>query len=189
MNEVITISSVNWLGLPRGYLNPGEMEVIVALVASVSPKAVLELGCNTGRTAKVLLTNIPEIEHYQGVDVPKTYRPFLESQLSEIPAVPGQFVLRDSQFELIIRPRGSLDLTAADLRLCDACFIDGDHSEIVVLHDSYLAEQVVRPGGVIIWHDFHNGGTPGVKVVIDRLVSEGWSVRTVDNTWLAYSRR
>jgi predicted O-methyltransferase YrrM len=178
---------IDWLGLPRIYLNEGEMEILVALANSVKARAMLEFGCNTGRTARVMLHNVPTLEHYLGIDVPLTYEPKLAHQKAEIPAVPGHYVLDDDRCEIIVCERGSFDLSADDLSPCDFAFIDGDHSAEAVHHDSLLARAVTRPGGIIAWHDYFNGSVEVTKV-IDDLAEMGWPIRVVEGTWLAYMR-
>jgi len=169
-------------------MNPGELETLVELIGSVKPKGVLEFGVNTGRTAKVLMDNIPSIERYQGVDVPVGYQTSKEVQRREVPVNPGSMVENYPQFELILRPRGSLDLTVADLALCDAAFIDGDHGYEAVLHDTLLSTTLVRPGGIIVWHDYHELGTVDVKRALDELYASGEKLTHVEGTWFVYQR-
>ncbi len=45
--------------LTRRFMNPGELEVLVALIGSVKPETVIEIGVNEGRTAKAM----PAISH------------------------------------------------------------------------------------------------------------------------------
>ena len=58
----IDVRPIDWGDMPRRFLNPGELEVLVALVRSVKPRGVLEFGVNVGRTAKAILANVPGIE-------------------------------------------------------------------------------------------------------------------------------
>ena len=171
----------------RGYLVGGEMEVIVELLRGIDARTMIEIGCRDGRTARVLLHNVLSLDRYVGIDVPLSYRPALQHQRSEMVPSPGFLAANDPRFELIIRERGSLDLVPRDLPPCDAIFIDGDHSEEAVSHDSDLAEAVVRPGGIIIWHDATNDAVE-VRRVLDRLRAQGWPIETVPNTWLAFRR-
>ena len=177
---------IDWLGLHRKYLNDGEMEVIASILRVVEAKSILEIGCRDGRTARVLLHNVSSLGRYIGVDVPMSYVPSLAHQRAEMVTNPGQFATVDPRFELVIRQRGSLDLAPPDFPfLVDAVFIDGDHSEAVVVHDSELARTVVCPGGAIIWHDYCNEGVE-VQKALDRLSDEGWPIKAVEGTWLAY---
>jgi predicted O-methyltransferase YrrM len=178
---------INWLGLHHEYLVGGEMEVIAALVRGA--QTMIEIGCRDGRTASVLLHNVPSLQRYVGVDVLPDYEPGLPHQRSELVADPGHHARNDPRFELIIRARGSLDLSARDLPPCDAMFIDGDHSEPAVAHDSELANALLKPGGVVIWHDYVNDHIDDIKRVVDRLYDvEAWPIKAVQGTWLAFCR-
>jgi predicted O-methyltransferase YrrM len=169
-------------------MNKGELETLVALVRSVCPHHVIEFGVNVGRTAKAIMANVDGIERYTGIDVAPGYVPAKAVQRNEIPAHPGELVAADPRFQLVVRPRGSLDLTAADLAPCDAAFIDGDHGREAVLHDSALARALVRPGGIIVWHDYHDLGTVDVKDTLDGMSQAGAAIMCVDRTWLAFER-
>jgi predicted O-methyltransferase YrrM len=176
---------IDWMGLHQGYLQAGEMEIITMLVRSVEAKTMVEIGCRDGRTARVLLGNVTSLERYIGIDVPMSYVPALAHQRAEMVSDPGHLAADDPRFELIISARGSLDLRG--LPPCEAVFIDGDHGEEAVMHDSRLADGAVRSGGIIIWHDASNGAVE-VDRVLDRLRSEGWPIETVPGTWLAFCR-
>jgi predicted O-methyltransferase YrrM len=176
---------VNWLGLHHNYLVAGEMEILAALLRQIEAKSMIEFGCRDGRTARVLLHNVASLEHYIGVDVPMTYEPALPHQRAEMVRNPGALVIDDPRFELIIRERGSLDVGPQDLPPCNAVFIDGDHSEKIVAHDSQLARAIVQPGGIIIWHDAFNGAVDVMRV-LERLANESWPIKSIAGTWLAF---
>jgi len=168
---------------------PGDLEVLIALVRSVNPRHVIEFGVNVGRTAKAILANVPGIGGYTGIDVPLTYVPLLALQLDNAVPNPGEMVLDDPRFKLIVSARGSLDLTVDDLEPCDAVFIDGDHGLEAVMHDTKLARALVRPGGIIIWHDYHGLGVVDVKAALDGMHRAGDPIYRVDDTWLAFERK
>ena len=67
-------------------------------------------------------------------------------------------------------------------------FIDGDHSAVGVLHDSELARALIRPGGIIVWHDYTNAAVE-VTQVLDHFAAEGWRISHFPGTWLAYLRK
>jgi predicted O-methyltransferase YrrM len=174
--------------LHNPYLGAEETAILVALVASVQPRMMFEFGVQSGRTAKTLLDRIPTLQRYVGIDVPHTHMPTLPSQRSEVPAEPGLYAAADERFYVLIHPRGSQAWTADELGPCDAVFIDGDHSIDAVLHDSNLARAIVRNGGIIIWHDYGNASVQ-VTEALDQLCCEGWPIKHVENTWLAYCRQ
>jgi predicted O-methyltransferase YrrM len=184
----LNVRPIDWTGLPGRFMNPGELEVLIALVRSVSPKAVLEFGVNVGRTAKAILSHVPGIETYQGIDVPMGYVTAKAVQRREVPAHPGEMVLDSPRFQLILRPRGSLDLKPADLLPCDAAFIDGDHGRAAVKHDSALARALTRPGGIIIWHDYHDLNTVDVREVLNEFHAAGEPITHVADTWIAFRK-
>ena len=60
----------------------------------------------------------------------------------------------------------------------DLLFIDGDHSAAAVIGDVVGWRPLVRVGGLIVFHDYGNGGrapwTAGVKQAVDALNWGGW---------------
>lgn len=182
------VRPIEWGALPKRFMNPGELEVLVALVRSVKARAVLEIGVNEGRTAAAILTNCETVESYQGIDVPPGYKFGCAVQAKEVPVQPGRYALGDRRFELLLREHGSFDLTSCDLNACDVVFIDGDHSRRAVLNDTELALKVLRRGGLIVWHDYHDLGTVDVRDVLHQLADEGAPLLHVENTWLVYQQ-
>lgn len=176
-------SLTGYLGNP--YLGHFETSLIVALMRGVGARTVIEFGCQAGRTTHVLLKSVPTIERYIGIDLPDGTPPTLKSQRSEVHPDPGYFARRDTRFELLLPKGGSQTLTAEDLPPADAVFIDGDHGEQTVRHDSELARAVVRQGGVIIWHDYENWSVE-VTPVLDKLFAEGWPLVSIQSTWLVF---
>lgn len=174
--------------LPNPYLGLPETSILIALVNSVAPKVMIEVGCQVGSTAHTILRNSPTIERYVGIDVPNHCQPTLPSQRSEVPPIAGLLALVDPRFEVLMRERGSLGLAEGELPRCDAVFIDGDHSEDAVRHDSHLARACVRPGGIIVWHDHSSVHLDSVTRALERLHAEGWPLFAVAGTWLAFLR-
>jgi len=167
------------------YLNWRETSILIDLVNSVSPKVMIEFGCNLGITANLILKNVDSLEKYIGIDVSSDHSPTLDCQLSEIPKEAGIYA-NDDRFFLLTRQSASL--LRSDLEKCDAIFIDGDHSEFAVTYESMLAKELIRPGGIIVWHDYDN---PSVEVTksLDRLSDEfNWPIVSVHNSWLAFMR-
>jgi predicted O-methyltransferase YrrM len=184
----LPVQPINWDGLPRAYLNAGELEIIVALIRSVKHELVVEIGLAEGRTAKAILREFPDVRRYIGVDTDPNYRTKIASQWTERGPNPGRLALDDPRFDRWLLPRGSLDLTAEDFPPVDAIFIDGDHSSEAVRHDSDMARAVVSSGGIIIWHDVHNDGVEVTRVLeLDQ--RHGHDIRQIENTWLAFERR
>lgn len=65
----------------------------------------------------------------------------------------------------------------------DFVFVDGDHRYQAVLDDATIAAVVLRPGGVVAFHDYrtvpgeHDGRwDAGVTRAVDALIVSGWQV-------------
>jgi predicted O-methyltransferase YrrM len=171
--------------LGNQYLGSTETAIVVDLIASVGPRVVLEIGTNLGATARAILDTVPGLQRYIGIDVPSQHIPRLGCQRDEVPFMAGRHAASDSRYWLLLAD--SVELTPADLEPVDAVFIDGDHSAVAVAHDSQLARQLTRSGGIIVWHDYNN---PAVEVTttLDRLVEQGWPLCAIRGTWLAFMR-
>lgn len=160
--------------------------MLIHLIRSVDARTVVEFGCNNGRTAAAILRNVAGVERYVGVDVPAGYSFACKVQEKEVPAAPGDLALGDARFNLLLRGRGTFDLGADDLPACDVVFIDGDHSRAAVLNDRTLAKSIVRPGGLIVYHDDNGLEVVDVSRVLDDLAGEGADIVHIAGTWLAY---
>lgn len=170
-------------GLPTRFFNPGELATLLTLFDQVKAKTIIEFGVNAGRNPAAALRNFPDLEKYVGIDVTPGYRTALPVQRKEVPANPGELV-QDARFELVLRDRGSYDLDSSDLPKADAIFIDGDHSASGVLNDWALAKQLIKPGGIVIFHD--DNCRPEVEVTQTLNAIEGHEFIHVDGTWLTY---
>ena len=174
------------LGGPTSrYLNAYETSILIALVESVRPRVMIEFGCNEGITAKRLLESLPTLQKYIGIDVPFGNKPTLACQSSETPANPGWAAAADPRF-VYLEARSQM-LRSGHLEACDAVFIDGDHSELAVLHESRLARRLMRGRGIIVWHDYGNNAVE-VTHALNRLHNEGWPISCVEHSWLAFMR-
>lgn len=175
-------------GLPTRFFNPGELDALLHMFESVSARTIIEFGCHDGRNAAAALRNLPTVDRYVGVDVPPGYVTKMAVQRKEIPAQPGHLAADDPRFELILRPRGTFDLAADDLPMADAVFIDADHSKEGVENDTLLAMSVVRPGGIVIWHDDNCLPVVEVTQTLNDYCDHGYQITHVAGTWLAFAR-
>jgi predicted O-methyltransferase YrrM len=167
----------------RPYMEPGEQEALLALIGSIAPapEVMVEIGVNIGLTAKAVLQHVPSISRYIGIDVEAGYRFEGAWQQHDRPAEPGRLVKGDPRFRLMLRDKDQMPQSS------DVVFIDGDHGPRNVLQDSLWAASVVRPGGMIIWHDY--GNTPAeVTGVLDQLHAEGRNLVHIAGTSLVFER-
>lgn len=174
-------------GLPERYFNKGELEALLTLYQMAKPEVIVEFGVNTGRNVVAAFRNITGLKKYIGVDVPPGYVTHMPVQRKEIPAEPGELAKGIPGFELIIKPRGTLDLTHVDFgEEADVVFIDADHSRIGVENDFNLALSILKPGGMIIFHD--DNCLPSVEVTqtLNDFVEDGYDIKHINGTWLSY---
>lgn len=188
--------SVNWLlakkynlnGIPRRFMEPVELQTLLSLIDSIKAETVIEFGVNNGRNPLAVFRNLPSVKRYVGIDVDGNYQTIMPVQRNEVPIVPGELVLDDDRFELIIKPRGGFDLSPDDLPAADVVFIDGDHSRAGVENDYWLAREKVRSGGLIIFHDDNCLPVVEVTQTLNDLVDDGREIVHIADTWLSYER-
>ncbi len=161
-----------------------EKGIIVTLLRDIGAKTVIETGVHDGSCAELVLLNVPTIERYVGIDIEPWKIVGNPYEQAAVCSHPGRMVMQDKRFELITRKNGSLDLAYFDLPECDAFIIDGDHGREAVLNDTSLARHRVRPGGIILWHDYYiKGPTPlDVTATLDEMAG---NIKHIAGTWLA----
>lgn len=168
------------------FFNPGELDTLATLLAMHNVKRMVEFGCQNGRTAKVLLNHFPEMKKYIGIDVPPAFETTCKVQRKEVPAVAGELAFGDPRFVCLTAGKGSHYVNSDMLGVVDAAFIDGDHSYQGVMNDYQLCLESMTKGGIIIFHDYHDLGTVGVKEALDELVYQGSELVHCKGTWICY---
>ena len=74
----------------------------------------------------------------------------------------------------------------------DVMFVDGAHSYEYVLSDTEAAYKMVKPGGLILWHDYDSRWWPGVTRAINQLQAQDArfaNIRNIENTALCFMTR
>lgn len=135
-----------------------EISALVSLVSSIEPRVILEIGTRDGGTLCLWSQCSPNLEHLISIDLPGGIHGG------------GYADAREKLYRLFVsnRPNCRLDLLRVDsqqvstreqvLRLLterpiDFLFIDGDHRYSGVKKDYELYASLVRPGGLIAFHD------------------------------------
>ncbi len=167
------------------FMTAYERRMLAHLVSSIEAATVIETGVQDGNAALNVLRSCPTVQWYVGIDVEAGYVPSMVQQINEVPASPGWLVRGDHRFNLLLRPRGSLDLEPRDLPPCDLFLVDGDHGREAVFHDTRLARSSVRKGGIILWHDYNEECVVDVKQCVEEMRAFGADIRRIPNTWFA----
>lgn len=72
---------------------------------------------------------------------------------------------------------------------CELIFVDGAHTYSYVASDSAKALRMVRPGGIVLWHDFYGtAGAPGVYRALTELAARVPLVHLDGTALVAYRR-
>lgn len=134
-----------------------DLEILLPLVEKLKPKAILEIGTYKGGSAtmwknkfkpKVLIT----------VDIERLAKLKNCNYLTGLPSQDPRV------FEQISNILGGREI--------DLLFIDGDHNYEAVKRDFEIFEPLVRPGGMIVFHDilyrYDDGDVPKLWKEIKR---------------------
>ena len=94
----------------------------------------------------------------------------------------------ESKIEQIYGDSKALDVSAWVGR-CDLVFVDGSHAYSYVVSDSRKALQLVRPGGLVLWHDYLGPRhSPGVYRALNELARELPLFHVAGTSFVAYRR-
>lgn len=152
---------------------PGELEDLIALLQQRQPRCVVEIGTDQGGSFYAWSQVAASDATLVSIDLPSgrwasSPNRLSQEQLEQL-ATPGQTVVSiigDSHDAEIQREATE----AAGDGGVDFLFIDGDHSFDGVALDYWAYQRLVRPGGVIAFHDIAEH-TPASEV----MVSGFWS--------------
>jgi predicted O-methyltransferase YrrM len=173
--------SVGAINEESGLPNKVDMLYVSAIAAYFNVRKIFEIGTYLGRTTYHLARSVPEGTVYT-LDLPPTqageYGPYLGAYL-EARRCPSNVVrLEEDSRRFNTTPyQAQIDLV----------FVDADHSYEMVANDTSKALELVRPNGLVIWHDYAPK-TPGVYRFL-RDFSQTQPIFHVRNTALAIYRQ
>jgi predicted O-methyltransferase YrrM len=144
-----------------------ELAYLALISRSLAPQLVFEFGTFRGRTALNFALNSPPSTKVLTLDLPEGWGRSQAMASAEA-----------SDAEIIRRSRTGADYAGKDVahkihqlvgdsltfdfspyfNKVDLVFVDGGHQDEVVSSDTRNALRMVRPGGVVVWHDFANYG-------------------------------
>jgi predicted O-methyltransferase YrrM len=167
----------------HAYTVQHEAEALAALLAEA--QTVVEIGTAEGRCAAQMLAALPGIRQWIGIDVPPDHQSVLSQEQYSIPAEAGAMAKGHAAYTAMVRPGGSAGVRADELPQADAVFIDGDHSYEGVCRDTALADRCVKPGGVILWHDYGKPGLGVTRAIAERRAA-GHCIHVIEGTCIAF---
>jgi hypothetical protein len=170
-----------------------ELTALAALVRSLRPKRILEIGTFDGRSALAMAANLPADSDAQVVtlNLPPDYldgktAALIDEQLSG--KVESGYRWRGHPEASRIRQvfGNSLEYDFAQWKPTDLAFIDGGHEESIAHSDSLNVMQIIdQTNGTILWHD---GTRYGVKLALEKLRAQGHKIYLIAGTTIAILR-
>jgi hypothetical protein len=182
-----------------GNVNLSEVAILAQAASSVPPGSeIIEIGTFDGRTALNLAVNAPDGVAIATLDLPANQPTAFPIEASE-----RQYVEKPSSGDRLRschpRWRGAASRVVqlfGDSATYDwsphfgragLVFVDGSHIYDYAREDSETAMRLLRPGGVVLWHDY--GVWPGVTRALDELEgSRSLGLRHIRGTSLVFWR-
>jgi predicted O-methyltransferase YrrM len=141
---------------------PEEFDELLKIYKALKPKNVLEIGSLLGWSLKRFIENAPEGSNIISIDLP--VRDFVGPGDHRVDQQEyGHMILwkkwaKQSKVNLYVIPQSSFDQNTLEQvksinPSLDFLFIDGNHMYEAIRHDFEFYSPLVRPGGVIAFHD------------------------------------
>ncbi len=180
-----------------GNISPTELMIISAFVKQRQAAVCFEIGTFDGRTTENIAANQPENGMCYTLDLPpddigKAALPLASGDITYInKPLSGARISDQTRSGRIRQLYG--DSAQFDFKPyfggVDLMFVDGSHSYEYVLSDTEAAYQMVKPGGLILWHDYDSRWWPGVTRALNLLQTQDprfHGMRHIENTALCF---
>jgi len=175
----------------RGALPPADRRALFQVVRGLAPQRVLEIGTHLGASTIVFALALaagersaerrPRLTTVDVVDVnDPAARRWARHDSARSPRARIELLGCADEVEFVAAD--SLRYLAATDRRFDLVFLDGDHAARTVYREIAAALAVLRPGGVVLLHDYFSPGAtygpdgseiPGPRLAVERLRAEG----------------
>lgn len=150
--------------------------LMMQLVAMLQPRSVFEIGTSQGRTTSLIAMNSPPSTRIFTLDLPpEMAAPTGASDLHLIELARKELgvAFRDtnwaSRITQLTGDSATFDFSPY-YESMDMVTVDGSHSYKFVRSDSVSAFRMIRPGGVVLWHDFESMRSEyGVSRFVDEM--------------------
>jgi predicted O-methyltransferase YrrM len=182
-----------------GNVSEREIGIISKIVAYQKPKSIFEFGTFDGRTTINMAINSPLDTRIYTLDLPASqkdstkYPLTTHGQYSDLtyvnkPESGSRYKGREGS-EKIIQLYGDSALFDYSTYKggMDLIFVDGSHARKYTENDTEVALSMLKPGGIIIWHDYARVW-PDVTAVLNEYNSKGLNVEHIVGTTLAVLR-
>jgi hypothetical protein len=178
-----------------------DAEAWILAVLARQGHCLFEFGTCTGKTAYLWARNSPPQARVVTLTLPPEERAHYRAEETDNPTDVA-FALKESGFTEFLYSRSGVehkvqqlfgDSKALDVTpwagRCDVVFVDGSHAYSYVRNDSEKALQLVRPGGLVLWHDYAGPRhANGVYRALNELAGRLSLARIAGTTLVAYRR-
>ena len=183
-----------------GNVTPTELMIIAAFVRQRQPAVCFEIGTFDGRTTENMAANQPDGGKCYTLDLPpdgagKAALPLASGDITYIDKpVSGARIsaqAKSGRIAQLYGDSGTFDF-APFFGKVDLMFVDGAHSYEYVISDTEAAHKMVKPGGLILWHDYDSRWFPGVTRALNQLQAQDVrfrGIRHLENTALCFMIR
>jgi len=172
-----------------GFMSKLEKETLVRMGVAANAKKVFEFGTNTGQTTEILAKYFEQV---YTIDFYKEMGQFISPvQINEVPSLidVGKFCKLSNVHQLYgdtLSKNTRLELMTLN-HTFDIVIVDGGHDYLTCLNDTLLALVIVKPGGLIVWHDYkdENIGKDVMKAVnlVSGIIG---NIYHIAKTWLTF---
>jgi predicted O-methyltransferase YrrM len=194
-------AEVSFVG--RGTLRvPGgtsDAEAWILAVVAKDARRMFEFGTCTGKTAYLWARNQPAGGTITTLTLPPERADRLRGAPGDDPVALAR-AREESRFSRFLysgtEAEGRIEQVWGDSKefderpfreQCDVVFVDGSHAYSYVLNDSAKALAMVRPGGLVLWHDY-SPECPGVFRALNELARRVALVHVEGTTLVAHRR-
>ena len=166
-----------------------ELIVILEIAKYTNANKIIEVGTFNGNTAMNFALNVSASGKVVTLDLPPEGPDRLSKKkgrgvLAEFNKCQNFDDLHRKKITQVYGDSAKIDWTSLGGSF-DLAFIDGDHSSHYVLSDTRNILSVLKPDGIVIWHDYEY---KSVSSIIDKAVERGQSCYWIKGTRLAVAR-
>lgn len=175
-----------------------DAEAWILAVLAKRARSIFELGTCTGKTAYLLARNAPADASVVTLTLAPDQRDRYTNEATD-DRRSVKYALRESRFESFLYTGTAVESKITQLfgdskefdetpyaRCFDLVFVDGSHAYSYVVSDSAKALAMVKPGGLVLWHDYEGPAQEGVFRAINELAQRLPIVHLQGTTFAAY---
>lgn len=169
-----------------------EGAALAALIQKVGAKRIFEFGTYKGVSTTQLALNLPDDGMIYTLDLPEDHPAYMlsisKAEERQIAAETGKGTLIPQELRdkvTFLRSDSATFDTTPYLNSMDLVFVDGAHSYEYVKNDTEKGWEMLRPGGIIAWHDCN----PSHPEVVSYLKSHNPIPTLVRGTALAFVKK